>query len=39
VVDRDQVMVRQERLELAPEKEIDPTQQDRRHARKVRAHA
>ena len=26
-------------LALPPEKEIDPTEQDRRHGRKVRAHA
>jgi hypothetical protein len=25
-------MLRQERLELSPDEEIDPTQQDRRHA-------
>jgi hypothetical protein len=30
------VMVRQQGLQLAPEKEIDPTQQDRRHAHKLR---
>ena len=38
LIDRDQVMLREERLELAPEKEIDPTQQDRRHPGKVRSH-
>src|SRR5258706_10943285 len=31
VIDRYQAMLRQKRLELAAEKEIDPTQQDRRH--------
>jgi hypothetical protein len=25
-------MLRQERLELAPDEEVDPTQEDRRHA-------
>ena len=38
VVDRDEVMLRQERLELPPEEQVDPTEQDRRHCRKVRAH-
>ena len=33
VIDRDQVMAGQQRLELAPEEEVDPTQQDRRHGR------
>src|SRR5204862_4568157 len=37
VVDRDEVMLGQERLELAPEEEIDATQQDRRHLWKVKA--
>jgi hypothetical protein len=32
-------MPRQKRLELASEKQIDPTQQDRRHGGKVRSHA
>jgi hypothetical protein len=32
MVDRDEVMLGQERLELPPEEEIDPTQQDRGHA-------
>src|SRR6476646_11715713 len=38
VVNRDEVMLGQERLELATEEEIDPTQQDRRHAAQVRTH-
>src|SRR3954468_22919248 len=36
VVARDEVMLREQGLQLAPEKEIDPTQQDRRHAHKLR---
>jgi hypothetical protein len=32
-------MLRQKRLELASEKEVDPTQQDRCHEWKVRSHA
>src|SRR3954468_5996405 len=39
VIDRDQVMLREERLELAPEEQVDPTQQDRRHTGEVRTHA
>src|SRR4051794_9048258 len=39
MVDRDEAMLGQERLELPTEEEIDPTQQDRGHARKVRSHA
>jgi Domain of unknown function (DUF309) len=35
VLDRDEVVVGQERLELPPEEEIDPTQQDRRHGANV----
>src|SRR3954451_13515788 len=35
VVDCDEVMLGQQGLELPPEKEIDPTQQDRRHAHKL----
>ena len=38
VVDCDEVMLRQERLELPPEEEIDPTQQDRGHPGEVKAH-
>src|SRR5947209_4630939 len=38
MVDRDEMMLGQERLELPTEEEIDPTQQDRRHGRKVRTH-
>ena len=38
MVDRDEVMLGQERLELPPEEEIDPAQQDRRHPDKVRTH-
>src|SRR5581483_630190 len=36
VVDRDEVMLGQERFELPAEEEVDPTQQDRRHVQKVR---
>jgi hypothetical protein len=39
VIDRDETMLGQERLQFPPEEEIDPTQQDRRHERKVRSHA
>ena len=38
MVDRDEVMLGQERLELPPEEEIDPTQQDRGHPGEVKAH-
>ena len=31
-VDRHETMLRQDPLELAPDEEVDPTQQDRRHA-------
>src|SRR6266852_6486572 len=34
-VRRNQMMPRKERLQLAPEEEIDPRQQDRRHERRV----
>src|SRR6266404_8527242 len=34
-LDRDEVVLRQERLELAPEEEIDPAQQDRGHMRRL----
>jgi len=38
MVDRDEVMLGQKRLELPPKEEIDPTQQDGRHPGEVRAH-
>jgi nitrite reductase/ring-hydroxylating ferredoxin subunit len=38
-VARDEVMLRQESLQLAPEEDIDPTQQDRRHDEKRSAPA
>ena len=34
-LDRDEVVLRQERLELAPEEEVDPTEQDRGHMRRL----
>lgn len=34
-LDRDEVVLRQERLELAPEEEVDPTQQDRGHMQRL----
>ena len=39
MVGRDEVMLRKQRLELPPEEEVDPTQQDRRHAGRLEAHA
>jgi hypothetical protein len=38
VVHRDEVVLGQQGLELPPEEEIDPTQQDRRHVPNLRAH-
>src|SRR3954451_12705204 len=38
-LDRDEAVAGEQGLELPPEEEVDPTQQDRRHAANLRTHA